>query len=65
MKEPNIGIRLKTPVRRPRGRARLEGKLKRRLRTKTEAAVAQALIRETVIAPETYLLITVAMRLRA
>ena len=53
MKEPNIGIRLKTPVMRPNGSARPGLRPKMRLMIKTTTMVAQALMRPTVMALET------------
>lgn len=52
-KEPNIGIRQSVPVMRPKGKASPGEKLKINERIKTKIAVAQALIRPTVRAPET------------
>lgn len=53
MNEPNIGMRLKTPVMRPKGRARPGLSLKMRLRMKTERMVKPALMRATVMALDT------------
>ena len=54
MNEPNIGIRLKTPVMRPNGKAKPGVMPKIRQMINTAIAVAQALMRPTVTALETY-----------
>ena len=53
MNEPNIGIRLKTPVIRPNGRARPGLSPKIKLIMKIATMVKQALIKATVIALDT------------
>jgi len=63
MKEPNIGIRLKTPVMRPNGKARPASSLKMTHRINVTVAVQHALISATVRALETYLLTTLPIRL--
>lgn len=51
--EPNIGMRLNTPVMSPNGSAKPGFSLKMRLRIKTVTIVAHALMRATVMALET------------
>lgn len=53
IKLPNIGIRQKTPVMRPKGKARPGEILKQRQIMKTAIAVAAALKRATVTELET------------
>ena len=53
IKLPNIGIRLKTPVMRPNGKASPGDILKMRQMIKTTIVVEAALISATVIALET------------
>ena len=52
--EPNIGIKLKTPVIKPNGKAKPGAIPKIKQMINTETAVAQALIKPTVTALETY-----------
>lgn len=62
MKEPNIGIRLNTPVIRPKGRARPGSSPKQRQIMSAAIEVLHALMRATVSAFETYFETTFAMR---
>ncbi len=63
IKLPNIGIRLNTPVIRPNGKAKPGEIWKQRQMINTATAVAQALIKPTVTAPETYFETVSARRL--
>lgn len=62
MSDPNIGMRLKMPVTRPKGKARPGARPKMTESRKTAMAVQQALISETEMALVTYLATTSAMR---